>query len=578
MNDQKTPGPVSGLVDRLKPDQVSRRRLLQRTAGAGLTASAVASALARPAKAAPGQRGARFRTHQADQTTLVIADKTSGDQWLYLDPGRFYEINSAAAMNVIYETLYHLPDGTQPTMFEPLLATEMPQVSDDGKEVTITLRSGVRFHNSGNVMTAADWVFSWNRLKNVNGNGAFLATSYWDAVEAVDDTTLRITLKAPNAALVPILSSIPLSVMDSKVLPEHGGSDAADAADTDTAADWINEGNSAGTGPYRLVQWDKDGETIIERHPDYWGEAPTLERIIWRSVDDANTQLQLVQSGEVDIAYSLDPDNASVVQDDENLQLAEGPTMAIEYLALHTQEDVGGPLANKAVRQAIGHAIDYDGIITGLMGGAAVKPATIVPLPLLGSEEVQAIGYTLDLAKAQELFDSAGLGEAEITLSYGSDDIGQGGLAVEPLAVKLKSDLEQIDGLTVNLNPMDSETRLADYRAGKLQATISPWTPDYPDVHTYAEPFGHSGDQGTAARRVGYGNPQVDQWLDAGIAELDPEARKQLYVDIQTALVEDAPFLVLYQPVDRKPARKVVQGFAPHPVYIMQLRGVSKTG
>jgi peptide/nickel transport system substrate-binding protein len=385
-------------------------------------------------------------------------------------------------------------------------------------------------------------------------------------------------MNAPNAALVPSLSVMELGVMDSKVLREHGGSDAADAADTDTATDWINEGNSAGTGPFRLVQWDKNGEIIAERHPEYWGEAPALERIIWRSVADANTQLQLVQAGEVDIAYSLDPDNVSVVQDDPNLILAETPTLAIEYLALHTSEEVGGPLANKAVRQAIGWAIDYDGIINGLLVGAAIKPATVVPLPLLGTEDVQSLGYSLDLAQAQELFDGAGVGEIEITLSYGSDDIGQGGLAVEPLAIKLKSDLEKVNGLTVNLNPMDSTTRLADYRAGKLQATISPWTPDFVDVHNFAEPFGHSGDIGTAARRVAYGNPQVDEWLEAGIAEFDPEARKQLYINIQKALIEDAPFLVLYQPIDRKPARNVVQGFAPHPVYIMQLRGVSKTG
>ena len=72
-------------------------------------------------------------------------------------------------------------------------------------------------------------------------------------------------------------------------------------------------------------------------------------------IDDANTQLQLVQSGEVDIAYSLDPDNASLVEEDENLQLASGPTLAIEYMALHTLDDPGGPLANMLVNGLFRH-------------------------------------------------------------------------------------------------------------------------------------------------------------------------------------------------------------------------------
>ena len=84
--------------------------------------------------------------------------------------------------------------------------------------------------------------------------------------------------------------------------------------------------------------------------------------------------MQAVQAGEADIAYSLDPDNAQSVEDDENLQLISGPSLAIEYLAMHTQEDPGGPVSNKLVRQAIGHAIDYDGIVNDLMQGAAIQP------------------------------------------------------------------------------------------------------------------------------------------------------------------------------------------------------------
>ena len=109
--------------------------------------------------------------------------------------------------------------------------------------------------------------------------------------------------------------------------------------------------------------------------------------------------MQAVQAGEADIAYSLDPDVASSVTEDPNLQLISGPSLAIEYLAMHTQEDPGGPLANPTLRQALGYAIDYDGIVNGLMSGAAIQPATIAPEPLPGTLEIQDKKYVTDVAR-----------------------------------------------------------------------------------------------------------------------------------------------------------------------------------
>ncbi|MDQ3780933.1 MAG: ABC transporter substrate-binding protein, partial [Chloroflexota bacterium] len=218
---------------------------------------------------------------------------------------------------------------------------------------------------------------------------------------------------------------------------------------------------------------------------------------------------------------------------------------------------------------------DYDGIINDLLAGAALKPATIAPEPLLGTEAVHDLGYSLDLAKAQELFAASGVGTAELDLTYNAGGQGEGGLDLETLVSKLQADLQQIDGLTVTLKPMDGATRLEEYRAGTLQFTVSGWSPDYPDIHTYAEPFGRT--DTAAAKRVGYSNPEVDTMLDAGIAEADPAAREEIYVNVLKAIIEDAPFLVLYQPVDQKAASNAVQGVATHSVYMMQLRNASKT-
>ena len=575
---------ISDLVSKLWAGEISRRTFMARAAAAGIGAPAMAAALSHGTMAAPASRGSlRSAVYQADASTLVIADVLNGQDWLHMDPGWFYEINSSQCINLVYECLYDIPDGTKTSEIRPLLAEALPEYSADGLTATVKLRQGVKFH-SGNDFTAADVVFSFNRLKNIGFQASFLAIDYWTEVSAVDDYTVQFKMEAPNAALAAILTATMLSITDGKRVVELGGTDAAPTGDdpgtspevqaNEAARDAITN-ESVGTGPFKMSSWNRDSEIVIEVNPEYWGEAPKVQQIIWRNVNEANAQVQLVQTGEADISYSLPVDLVESVKSDSNLQVLEGATLALEYLGMNVREERGGPLAIKEVRQAIGYAIDYDGIINSILGGAGVRPATAVPLPLTGTEAVESKKYVLDLAKAQQLWDASGVGEQEIEITYDSDSPAQGGANLESIAVKVKSDLEQINGCTIKLAPMPGAERIAAYRAGDFMATISPWTPDYPDVDTYAGPFGRT--DTAAAGRVGYSDPEVDALLDQGLSELDPAKREAIYVQIQEKMIDAAAFIVLYQPVDRKAARAVVQGASIHPVYQIQLRGVSKT-
>jgi len=551
--------------------RLSRRRLVGGMAVGALAAPA-AGLVSNRAMAAP-RRAVRA---QGDPRTLVVLDNIQGGNWLYFDPAKLYEINPAAGFQVVYETLFHIPDGNKIGDIVPLLAEEMPAMSDDGLTATIPIKSGVKFHNTGNEMTADDWVWSWNRLKNILSNPSFLFTDFLESVTAVDPTTLEIKLLAPNAALPAVLTSLPFAVTDSKAAQENGGVAEEGADESDKLTDWLNKGNSIGTGPYRLTQWDIAGEIIIEANADYWGDAPALDQIIFRNVTDSSTQVQLLETGEADIAFQIDPDKIQQVQDNSGLQLLEGPSLAYEYLAMHTQEEPGGPLAKKEARQAVAHAIDYNGIIDGLVGGRAVRPATVVPLGLLGTDEVEPSANQTDVAKANELWKASGNGPAELTLTYGAGQFCPGGLSRDVLSAKLQQDIQQIEGVTVKLNPMDPTQRLQQYREGKLQFTMSDWSPDYADVHTYADPFGRTG--GAAAKRVGYSNPEVDKLLGEGIAELDVAARTEDYVQIQKILLDDSAFIVEFQPNYVVPASATVTDTAPHGVYIIQLRYTTKEG
>jgi peptide/nickel transport system substrate-binding protein len=278
--------------------------------------------------------------------------------------------------------------------------------------------------------------------------------------------------------------------------------------------------------------------------------------------------------GEADLAFAIDPDRIGQVESNPGLQLIEGPSLAHEYLAMHTGEDVGGPLAVKEARQAIAHAIDYAGIIDGLMGGRAVRPATPVTLGLLGAAEVEEMAYQTDIARANELWAASGNGPSELTLTWGAGQTAPGGLNRDILAAKLQEDIQRIEGVTIVLSPMDPTQRLQEYREAKLQFTMSDWTPDYADVHSYADPFG--GSAGAASKRVAFSNEEIDMLLQEGIGERDEAARLEDYVRIQEIMVDEVAFLVEFQPNYLMPAAASVRGAQPHGTYILQLRYATK--
>jgi peptide/nickel transport system substrate-binding protein len=293
-------------------------------------------------------------------------------------------------------------------------------------------------------------------------------------------------------------------------------------------------------------------------------------------VSGAASQLQLVELGEADIAVVIDPDRFDEIASNPGLQILEGPSLALDFLAMHTSEEVGGPLAKKEARQAIAHAIDYAGIIDGLSGGRAVRPAAPVPLGLLGADEVEALRYETDIARANELWAASGNGPSEITFTYDASGISATGVSVDLLAAKFQEDVQKIEGVTVVLNPMDAAQRLQEFRDSKLQFTYSGWAPDFADVHSYADPFGREG--GIAAKRVGFVNDETGPLLDQGIVETDPEKRRDIYVQVQEILVEEVPFLSIVQPTYVMPATASLVGAQPHGTYLLQLRYASKQG
>ncbi|RMF28474.1 MAG: ABC transporter substrate-binding protein [Chloroflexi bacterium] len=516
-----------------------------------------------PTQPAEEQKPAPTQPPAAEEDrTLVIARNL--DDLITLDPGQAYEHTNLLVHRATYETLVEFSADDLGTP-KPRLA-ERWEVSDDGLTYTFYLRSDAVFA-SGNPVTAQDVVFSWNRLKNLKGNPAFYADPI-ASVEAVDDHTVKVVLSEPATAFLSILAAPAMSVLDSQVVKEQGGTDAEDADKTDQAKDWLDQ-HSAGSGPYVLTRWEPKAEVVLEANPNYYGPKPYFRRVILKHVSDAATQLQLVQKGDVDVVMDLDRDLADQVQQDPNLQLVEGQTLNIVYLALSPDEELGGPLADVRVRQAIAYAIDYEGLIEGLLRGYAAHPPTVIPLGVPGVDAAKA--PQRDLEKAKELLAQAGAENLKLSLAFPTGLVQ--GVQGETLAAKVQADLAEA-GIQVDLQPMERSVFYTDFRAQKLPFLISVWTPDYVDVTMWTDYFAQEG-RGVA-NRIKYASAKATEIAKAIAVEQDPAKRQAMTAQLVDQLLEEMPYVMLFQPQSLNVVRAGIQGYQFHPVYFLDVAALSR--
>jgi peptide/nickel transport system substrate-binding protein len=528
----------------------SRRQVL----AAALSAAAAASV-------------ARYRGAAQEGNQLVVA---FSDDILTNDPQRAFEFYSWLLVANAYETLVeNTPDDLATA--QPRLA-ESWDVSDDGLTYTFHLNPAATFA-SGNPVTAEDVKFSHERLKNLKDTPGYYADPWVNDITIVDEHTVSLTLARPISYLLPMLTVIPLNIADSKLIIEQGGTNAPDADQVDTAKEWLDQ-NSAGSGPYILTRWTPKTELILERNPNYWDEnQPFFDRVIMKSISDPTAQIQLVLSGEADLALDIDYDAADQFQDDPNIQIIEQPSIDIIFLGLNNNPEIVPQFADKRVRQAIQHAIDYDGIVDGLMRGHGVRPPSPIVLGVLGADESLAVQRDVD--RARELLAEAAVEPFSFALWYPAEPFGSVDPAV--LAAKIQADLSEI-GITAELNPVEGGVFSTEYLTGTLPAAISLRGPDWPDPSGWAEVFGLTGPEGGfIAPRFGYENPELQELITTASATQDEAERVELYRQIQLMFIDDATYVPLIQPTRVFAASPALQGVQFHPIDITRFAPMSRS-
>lgn len=472
-----------------------------------------------------------------------------------LDPGKGFTLTSPIPLHALYETLVTMDPGDYVNL-KPLLATSW-ELTDGGKAWTFKLRPDVKF-SSGNPLTADDVKFTFERLKNLKVDASALADNI-ESVTAVDPATVKITMVDGNQPLLPWLIAPNFGILDSKVAKEHGAATGPGADTADTATAWL-ESNSAGTGPYMLTSWTRNGEIDMQRNDSYWRTPAPFARVIIRHIPDSATQLLQLQRGDIDVALNLTYDQVQSIKNDAKIKIVKNPSVDYLYLTLTADPGLSPGLGNKAARQALLYAIDYDGIVTGLLGGDAVLPLSFIPVGLGGStvELREEFGYHQDLDKAKQLLAEAGTPTGfTFKLSYGTG-AAVAGIGYDIVAQKLKSDLARV-GIVAELNPMQQSALRDGFRAAELESVLTFWNPDAMDPALWADPTIQR-----VAARVRWTPPQdiVDLVAKAD-GEKDATTRNELYVQYQKQFADMALLQVLLQPVYSVAVLNVIGTYIP---------------
>ena len=458
-----------------------------------------------------------------------------------LDPARLAQYTSPMTVSAAYDSLVTLVPGNYIEV-QPSLATKWVR-TPDGKGWRFTLRDGVKFA-SGAPLTVDDLKWSFERVINLKDQPSQYVTNI-ERVEAVDTSTFDIILKDPAQPILNVLAAPEFVALERKVMEAQGGSAAPDAKEKDKATTWLNA-NSAGTGAYRIAGWERNTQIQLVRNEHYWGGKPPFERVVIRHISDGAAQSLAVRRGDIDAAFNLIPEQIKSLKAEKDVRLEPLDSLDFVYMALTQEPEFNKALAVKECRQAIGYAIDYDGIKNSMLGGAALRAAHYLPIGVEGSTEAIArqVGFRDDPVKAKELLAKGGYpGGFEFEIAYGNAAVQ--GVTYQDLAQKIQSDLARV-GIKANLRPMDQVNLRTEYSGGKSKGgVLTFWNPPAVDNLLWAAAVVQR-----VAKRVHWDVPKevYDLCFKASV-EPDAQKRAQMWVDWQKVMVDQAHHFVLFQPV-----------------------------
>ncbi|MFO7854620.1 MAG: ABC transporter substrate-binding protein [Paracoccaceae bacterium] len=443
--------------------------------------------------------------------TTATAAETGITLGMQLEPPILDPTAGAAAAidEVVYANVFEgLTRIDRDGAVRPALARSW-EISDDGLVYTFALAEGVTFHD-GAAMTADDVVFSLERITAEGSQNAQQALfEPIERVEALDPTTVRVTLKRPTG----------------NFLFDLGWGDAV-IVSPETAE--TNATEPVGTGPFRFAEWARGDSVTLARNPDYWGEPARLDRAEFKFISDPTAALAALMAGDVDAFPGYpSPETLPQLEADPRFEVAVGSTEGETILATNNARP---PFDDVRVRRAMAHAIDRQPIIDGAMFGVGTPIGTHFAPHHPAYVDLTDL-YPRDLDAARTLLAEAGHAEGfKATLKLPPPSYARRG--GELVAAQLRE-----IGIELTIENVEWAQWLEQVFRGKdYDLTIVSHTEPM-DIGIYARPDYYFRYDDTAFR-------SIIERLDA---TTDPEARNALLAEAQETLARDAVNGFLFQ-------------------------------
>ena len=568
--------PVIKLNDeyqRFLAGKIDRRQLLLQARAAGLSATAIALFGRVAPTSAQDATPASSPTGDLSFTSITAAEadaKIRADHPM-TDPastGGVLVIGSAAGlsgtnlmlasdaptipfMNLVNEYLLAVDpvDG----QFIPGLA-EQWNIAPDGRTYTFHLRSGVTWHN-GSPFTADDVILSFDAQASPD-TGTLYTTSFNSTVASyrkLDDLTVEVVATAVLAQIV-FLISANVAIMSKEI---WGAVPFADWA-TDPGSTGEDPARVVGTGPFTFGSLDVAASVVtIEKHPGYYGQAPTIDQVKLQVWPDATAAVEALRAGQIDLYDGqLPPAEANSLKADASFQVDVYDTYSFSFLAYNLDPTRTALFQDVRTRQALAYALDRQSVVDNIqLGYAEVAEGPQPKLSIAFAPEKMRTHYSFDIEKAKQLLADAGWidSDGDGVLELGDQKLefslvyGAGYPTWDQLIAYAQDTWSQI-GVQMTPTPVDFSTVLLPIVSGPNP------THDF-EMLGVGLSWDASGDQtwmfstdayDGGANFMKYSNPDVDRLNLAANQSIDDAARVELLIESANIVNDDLPANILY--------------------------------
>lgn len=454
-------------------------------------------------------------------------------------------------------------DTTDEAASVPGLAESMT-LSEDGRSMVFRLREGLTFP-SGREATAQDAAWSLQRVLKLGLGAAAGLTEYGfskanaeETIRATDERTLVLTFDQayPPSLITQAIATYPLAiVLDREELE-------ANQVEGDLGNKYLAT-RTACVGPYHLARWTPGEMVLLQRNPDYWGDAPAFSQILVRHISEAATQRLMLEKGDIDVARDLTPEDITELSTKAGIGIAQVTRPNLTYITLNTLHPV---LSDPRVRLALRYLLDYEALGETIVKHVGIIRQSPIQLGAFGAlDEKEGAPFKLDLAKAKALLTEAGVPEGTRLNFYVST-----APHALPIGQHFQANAASV-GLQINVERMATSQMFARVRGRDFDMAVIGWQTSVADGHGMASRQIYNPDNAAESRltqyptwRSGYFSADYNQRVNAALLERDPAQRAALYHALQRDQMQDGPQVFMYQAVQNVAYRDSLDGWKAH--------------